>query len=124
MMTGKIDLVFEHDGRFYIVDYKSHALGSRYQDYAPEALQRIAYEQQHDLQYLIYSVALHRLLRQLLPGYDYDRHFGGVRYLFVRGLDPEREDESGVLSDRPPQALIERLDALFGYAGTDATEAA
>ncbi|PSQ92397.1 MAG: hypothetical protein BRD57_02855 [Proteobacteria bacterium SW_6_67_9] len=65
----------------------------------------------YDLQYLLYSVALHRHLRQVLPGYDPATHLGGVLYLFVRGLD--RDGDHGVFADRPEPALVEALDALL-----------
>jgi exodeoxyribonuclease V beta subunit len=68
------------------------------------------------LQYLIYVVAVHRWLRRRLAGYDYETHFGGVRYLFLRGMDPARGAASGVYADRPSRAVIERLDALLGGA--------
>jgi hypothetical protein len=64
------------------------------------------------LQYLIYTLVVHRLLRRRLPDYDYDRHMAGVRYLFVRGMHPERGLETGVYRDRPSKALVEAFDAL------------
>ena len=62
----------------------------------------------YQLQYLLYTVALHQYLALRLPSYDYERHFGGVLYLFIRGIDPSRP-ELGVYRDRPSQALIEQL---------------
>jgi exodeoxyribonuclease V beta subunit len=114
LMNGIIDLVFVHDGRWYIVDYKTNRLGRRYRDYAPERLRDAVAESDYDLQYLIYTVALHRWLRRM-PGlhWDYERDFGGVRYLFLRGLRPEAGAEYGVHTDRPPAALIEALDGCL-----------
>ena len=66
------------------------------------------------LQYLLYSVALHRHLRLRVPGYDYEQHFGGVYYLFVRGMAPEHPVGTGVFADRPSRALVEALSALLG----------
>ena len=63
------------------------------------------------LQFLIYTVALHQHLRATLPGYDYDRHFGGVYYLFLRGIDGRGD---GVYADRPPLALVEELSGILG----------
>jgi exodeoxyribonuclease V beta subunit len=105
-----IDLVFEHDGRFYLADYKSNWLGPTLADYSAEKLAAAMGEQGYYLQYLIYALALHRYLQQRLPDYDYERHFGGVYYLFLRGMSPEQGMRSGVFHDRPPASLIEALD--------------
>ncbi|WP_070989908.1 UvrD-helicase domain-containing protein [Halofilum ochraceum] len=111
LMHGFIDLVVEHEGRYWILDYKTNALGRLRADYAHERLAEAMAEHHYDLQYLIYTVALHRHLRQRLPGYDPHEHLGGVQYLFVRALD--ENGENGVFSDQPDPTLVERLDALF-----------
>lgn len=110
-MKGFIDLVFEADGCYYVVDYKSNWLGRGPDDYRTEALAEAMAESSYYLQYLIYTLALHRYLQLRLPGYDYSRHFGGVFYLFLRGMDPARPG-SGVFADRPSVALIEALDRV------------
>jgi exodeoxyribonuclease V beta subunit len=112
LMHGYIDLVVEQGGRYWIIDYKTNVVGPRSADYAPDALAEAVRAHHYDLQYLIYSVALHRHLRARLPGYDPARHLGGVQYLFVRGLDPDAPAR-GVHRDQPPVALIEQLDALL-----------
>ncbi|PZO09227.1 MAG: exodeoxyribonuclease V subunit beta [Lysobacteraceae bacterium] len=109
LMTGFIDLVYEHAGRFHVLDYKSNQLP----DYGPDTLADAMAHSEYDLQYLLYTLALHRWLRFRLPGYDYDRHFGGVRYLFCRGLDSSRADSPGIHASTPPRALVEALDALL-----------
>jgi exodeoxyribonuclease V beta subunit len=70
----------------------------------------------HDyiLQYLIYSIALDRHLTTRLEAYDYDEHFGGVYYLFLRGLAQAHEPGCGVFFDRPAGELIRRASALLG----------
>lgn len=108
-LRGFIDLVFEHRGRWYLVDYKSNHLGPRARDYAPPRLLAAMAQHHYFLQYHLYTVALHRYLCLRLPGYDYERHFGGVYYLFVRGMSPDRAGECGVFHDRPALALIEDL---------------
>ena len=112
MMKGFVDLVFRVDGRYYLADYKSNHLGDRLADYGEEALRAAMAEHRYDLQYLIYTVALHRHLQRSVAGYDYERHFGGVYYLFLRGLTPERPG-NGVYHDRPARALVEALDRYF-----------
>ena len=69
----------------------------------------------YDLQYHLYTVALDKFLRQRIPEYDYETHFGGVHYLFLRGLDDSRP-EYGVFYHRPEKSTIERLSQLFQYA--------
>ncbi|WWT74096.1 PD-(D/E)XK nuclease family protein [Lautropia mirabilis] len=110
MLKGFIDLVFEHDGRFYVLDYKSNWLGSSDEAYRGETMQAAVLAHRYELQYLFYLLALHRLLKVRLPDYDYDRHVGGALYLFLRGSGaPSR----GVFAARPPRAVIEALDAAF-----------
>jgi exodeoxyribonuclease V beta subunit len=110
LMTGKIDLVYAHDGRFHVLDYKSNRLP----DYGADTLAEAIRESEYDLQYLIYTLALHRWLRfRIGDRYDYDTHVGGVRYLFCRGLDAQANSGAGVYATRPSRALIDALDALF-----------
>jgi exodeoxyribonuclease V beta subunit len=109
-MRGFIDLVVHFQGRFYVVDYKSNWLGPDLQDYQPEYLDNAMTAGCYHLQYLIYSVAVHRYLTWRLPDYDYNRHFGGVRYLFLRGMRPELGLKCGQFADRPPWPLIRTLD--------------
>ena len=112
-MKGFIDLVFEADGRFYLADYKSNWLGPEPADYRRPCLDEAIARESYLLQYLIYTVALHRYLRLHLPDYDYERHFGGVYYLFLRGMDPARGPDFGVYRDRPAWALVKALDDLM-----------
>ncbi len=111
-MKGFIDLVCACDGRYWLVDYKSNWLGDTLDDYGADRLAQAIAADTYWLQYLIYTLVVHRLLRRRLPDYDYDRHMGGVRYLFVRGMHPERGLETGVYRDRPSKALVEAFDAL------------
>ena len=113
-MKGYIDLTFERGGRYWIVDYKSNRLGSDLTAYTPAALDHAMAEHRYDLQYLIYTVALHRYLATRISGYDYDKHFGGVMYLFLRGMAPDAPGPRGVWHTRPDRQDVERLDALLG----------
>ncbi len=87
MLKGFIDLVFRHEGRYYLLDYKSNWLGEDREAYTRPAMEQAMRAHRYDLQYQLYSLALHRYLRHRLADYDYDRHFGGVIYLFLRGMD-------------------------------------
>ncbi|WP_334551327.1 exodeoxyribonuclease V subunit beta [Vibrio scophthalmi] len=111
MLKGFIDLVFEHQGRYYVLDWKSNHLGSDVSDYHGEALNQAMADHRYDLQYQIYALALHRFLRSRLANYDYQRHFGGVYYLFLRGMDGQ--SEHGIFSAKPSLAMLEDLDRLI-----------
>ena len=85
LMTGKIDLVFEHAGRFHVLDYKGNWLGERVADYTGEALRAAMDHSHYRLQALLYSVAVHRLLAQRVPGYSPAVHLGADRILVMDG---------------------------------------
>jgi exodeoxyribonuclease V beta subunit len=113
MLKGFIDLVFEHEGRYYVADYKSNWLGPADEDYTVEAMRDVVLHHRYELQYSLYLFALHRLLRARLPDYDYDRHVGGAVYIFLRG---HASATQGLHLERPPRALMEALDGLFAGA--------
>ncbi|HET6603910.1 MAG TPA: UvrD-helicase domain-containing protein [Xanthomonadaceae bacterium] len=116
LMRGFVDLVVRHRGRYYVLDYKTNWLGPEPGDYAPERLATAMREHRYDLQYLIYTVALHRHLRHRLgDGYDARAALGGVAYVFLRGLDAG--GRNGLFADRPTPELVEALDRWFGEAG-------
>lgn len=107
LLTGKIDLVYRHAGRWYLADYKSNWLDD---GYGAEALQAAMRNAGYDLQALVYTLAVHRWLRfRLGDGYDYTREFGGVRYLFCRGL----AEGGGIHVDTPAPEFVHALDALW-----------
>jgi exodeoxyribonuclease V beta subunit len=111
-LKGYVDLVFRHEGRHHVLDYKSNWLGAHVDDYAPAALAVAMRDHHYDLQLLIYCVALHRYLGTRVVDYDYDRHVGHALYLFVRGIG--LAPSAGIHAQRPPRALIEAIDALLG----------
>jgi len=116
LMTGKIDLVFEHAGRFHVLDYKGNWLGERIGDYTGAPLRAAMDHSHYRLQALVYTLALHRLLRQRLPDYAPATHLGEYIYLFVRaaGLGPG----AGVFAERFPDALLAAVDAVFAETRT------
>ncbi|SMC21674.1 DNA helicase/exodeoxyribonuclease V, beta subunit [Desulfacinum hydrothermale DSM 13146] len=113
LMRGFIDLVFRAHGRYYIVDYKSNHLGNRVEDYGRDALERAMRQHRYPLQMLVYTLAVHRYLKTRISSYDYDRHFGGVYYLFLRGMRPEKGASTGVFHHRPSRKLVERLNEML-----------
>jgi exodeoxyribonuclease V beta subunit len=108
-MKGFVDLVFQFERRFYLVDWKSNFLGDRVEDYGPAALAGAMAGDFYFFQYLLYVVALDQYLRFRLPGYSYEENFGGIYYIFVRGVDPDLGTDYGIFRDRPPSALVEKL---------------
>ncbi|MBC5849589.1 exodeoxyribonuclease V subunit beta [Vibrio metschnikovii] len=111
MLKGFIDLVFEHQGKYYLLDWKSNHLGDEIGAYHGERLKAAMVEHRYDLQYQLYALALHRFLRSRLADYDYQRHFGGVYYLFLRGIDGH--SEHGIFSTKPSLELLTEMDALI-----------
>jgi exodeoxyribonuclease V beta subunit len=119
-LNGAIDLVFEAADKYWILDWKSNFLGASAAHYEAAALEAAMDQHYYHLQYLLYTVALHRLLRRRLPAYAYEKHVGGVLYLFVRGVRPGWIDRdghaAGVYAARPAERLIEELSALMDPA--------
>jgi len=107
-LTGFIDLICEYDGRYYVMDYKSNALA----DYKEDSLVAAMREHNYGLQYWLYSVVLHLYLQKRLENYQFSEHFGGVRYLFIRGMQAEVA-MSGVFSALPDEQQLEELSAVF-----------
>ncbi len=114
MLTGFADLIFARDGRFHVLDYKTNWVGARLRDYQGESLEAAMAAHHYPLQALLYTVALHRYLRQRMDGYTAEHRLGESWYLFVRalGLAPGL----GVWRRRWPAALIEALDDAFAGA--------
>ncbi|MCA1773203.1 MAG: exodeoxyribonuclease V subunit beta [Halomonas sp.] len=110
MLKGFIDLAFEHQGRFYVLDWKSNYLGPDDSAYEPEALHQALLTKRYDLQAALYLLAMHRLLKARLPDYDPHQHLGGSMTVFLRG---SRSPGRGVFAEPAPVELIEALDALF-----------
>ena len=108
VLNGIIDLVFEHDGKYYIADWKTNWLGASDADYSPRRVRAAMGNAGYVLQSYLYAAALLRFLRQ--RGMDYDA-FGGVYYVFLRGLS--RGTQNGVWFDVPPRECLERLLTLF-----------
>lgn len=110
-LRGFVDLFFRHDGRFYIADWKSNWLGERPADYDAPGVEAAMRSHHYALQAHLYVLAADRFLNARLPGYDYERDFGGVFYVFLRGVE-RGNPERGICRMRPPLALVEKLRAL------------
>lgn len=114
-LRGFIDLVYVHKNKLYGLDYKSNHLGDDYEDYSQTAMRHAMEHHHYLLQALLYAVAIHRYGRARLAGYTYQTHFGGMQYLFLRGMHPKRR--TGVFSFRPSEGLIESLSAALEGEG-------
>ena len=110
LFKGFMDLVFEHEGRYYVLDYKSNVLGPDDAAYTPDTMRAMILKERYELQYVLYLLALHRHLQSRLPGYRYEDHVGGAVYLFLRG---QQASSQGLHVERPPAQLIEALDQLL-----------
>lgn len=117
MVRGFIDMVFRHGGRYYLVDWKSNHLGYRPEDYCGDTLRRAMERNLYPLQYLLYTVALNRYLSLRVRNYDYATHFGGVLYMFLRGVSPEHGERYGIYRDLPPRELVDDLTNCLMEAG-------
>ncbi len=109
LLSGFIDLVFECEGAWYTLDYKSNHLADTTAAYTEAAMVREMAHHRYDLQAALYLLALHRFLRARLADYDPARHIGGVLYPFLRGVGPG----TGVFVARPDVAMLDALDTLF-----------
>ncbi|QTA78913.1 Exodeoxyribonuclease V, subunit beta [Desulfonema limicola] len=122
-MKGYIDLVFQFNGKFYLADWKSNFMGENYQDYSQDNIYRKMRESFYILQYHIYTLALHQYLKTRISDYDYNKHFGGVFYLFLRGIDPAAGNRYGIFFDRPDRELIISLSKkLMGMPSTKSAQ--
>ena len=111
VLKGFIDLVFRHDNKYYVADYKSNWLGKDEKAYTETAIRHALLEKRYDAQYVLYLLALHRYLKSRLgDDYDYERDIGGAVYFFLRGVGGP---VGGVHFEKPSKDSIEKLDLLF-----------
>ncbi|MGN1357470.1 MAG: hypothetical protein ACI4VX_07330, partial [Succinivibrionaceae bacterium] len=120
-LRGVIDLLFCYQGRYYILDYKSNYISGISSEYDDQHLQDAIVKHRYDLQYAIYSLAAWRFLKRRIPDFDFERDFGGVLYLFIRGL-PDK-NSGAACSDKsvtgcffrkmPGNDFIQGLDRIF-----------
>lgn len=110
-IKGFIDLVFFWKDKFYLLDWKSNNLGSSHDAYRESNLTEEMKKSHYNLQYLLYTVALNRYLSLRYPGYKYNKHFGGVFYLFLRGM--QTDSKTGIYYDLPRAEAIMELDKIL-----------
>ena len=115
-MNGFIDLMFRHDGKYYVLDWKTNFLGAGPDAYTADAVEKSMTESLYFLQYHIYVVAAVLFLKQRLPGFDFERDFGGVIYAYTRGMRVNMPEHS-VFFERPDKALINDLTSALTGGG-------
>lgn len=108
-MKGYIDMVFHEKGRYYLVDWKSNFLGTNVEDYSKDALNKVMSNDFYILQYHLYTLALYQYLSIRLADFSYEKDFGGVFYVFIRGVDPDHGPQFGVYKDFPSPDLINAM---------------
>lgn len=112
-LKGFLDLVFRKDCYYYVVDWKSNRLNGRASGFDMPGVAAEMAREGYFFQYLLYSVVLHRFLKETMGArYSWERNFGGVRYYFLRGI--AAGGEAPVFADRPGEALLDRLSAVLG----------
>ncbi len=114
-LKGFIDLVYEHQGKFYVADYKSNHLGDGLQHYTIDAMKDSMTHSGYWLQAALYLVALHRYLQVRKPDYDLARHLGGACYLYLTCLS-QLTDQVGIVHWQPEPQLVLDLDRILGRA--------
>lgn len=107
MLNGLIDLVFEHNGKYYILDWKTNFLGNQVEHYNHKNMLKAMEINNYHLQYTIYTYALNKYLESRIPAYDYETHFGGVIYLFIRGI--RKDQNTGIFTNRITSAELEQI---------------
>ncbi|WP_340102600.1 exodeoxyribonuclease V subunit beta [Rhodohalobacter sp. 8-1] len=107
-MTGFIDLIARQNNKYMILDYKSNYLGDSPDDYMRDNLKPEIKAASYDLQYHLYTVALVKYLRSKIKDFDYDEHFAGVAYLFIRGM--KAGSDNGIWFHKPEKNVIMQLE--------------
>lgn len=118
LMNGLIDLLFEYNNKFYILDWKSNFLGDRAENYNEASLAEAMNENNYHLQYLLYTVAAKKyLVSRLGKDFNFETQFGGVIYLFVRGIRPGQT--TGIFTTKPSVSFIDSLEAVLSNPGVE-----
>lgn len=111
--VGFLDLLFEHDGFWYVVDWKSNKVGGKKANFSKTGIRDEMAREGYFFQYLLYSAVLHRFLKETMGAdYSWEKNFGGIRYYFLRGI--AAGGEAPVFEDRPSERLLDRLCEALG----------
>ena len=103
----------KYNDKYYIIDWKSNHLGNNLENYTEDFLKAAMLDNYYILQYHLYATALNQYLELRHPGYNYSRHFGGVYYIFLRGVSPQAGNSTGIYYDLPSPEFINDLSAYL-----------
>ncbi|PPI86399.1 exodeoxyribonuclease V subunit beta [Candidatus Pantoea edessiphila] len=112
IITGCIDLVFLWHGKYYLLYYKLNCLGESNYCYELRSLEDEIINRSSAMQHNLCTLAFHRYLKKRLHDYSYEKYFGGIFYLFIRGIN--ESSNNGILNIYPSNTIIEKLDVLIG----------
>ncbi|NIG99246.1 MAG: exodeoxyribonuclease V subunit beta [Buchnera aphidicola (Periphyllus acericola)] len=112
VLKGFIDIVFQDKKKYYLIDFKSNYLGKNKKKYKNKEIVRTIKKNRYDIQYYIYSVALHKFLKKKLKNYSFKKNFGGIYYLFLRGMNG-KDNKTGIFFYKPKKKIIKKLDKNF-----------
>jgi exodeoxyribonuclease V beta subunit len=113
LMTGFIDLLFEYNGKYYILDWKSNQLGNSTENYNTAGMEEAMKGSNYNLQFMIYTVAVKRWLEKRVENFNYEKQFGGIIYVFLRGV--REGSETGIFKTKPQADKIESLEKLLSH---------
>ncbi len=111
IMNGKMDLFFLMNDKYYILDWKSNYLGDTLEDYNEEKVAAAMGINNYHLQYHLYTVSAKKYLNHCIKDFDYERDFGGVIYVFLRGV--RVDSKSGLFLHRPTKEIIEKFEGIM-----------
>ena len=111
-LNGSIDLVAQAYGKYYIIDWKSNNLGDSFTDYGCENIEAEMKKHNYYLQYMLYLAAFDRYMKSVDKNYSYEKNFGGIRYIFLRGVQAG-SCETGIFPDRPEESELRKIQKLF-----------
>ncbi len=114
-LNGVIDLIFNYKNKYYIIDFKTNWIDYHYTSYNNKNIFKLMCKNRYDIQYQIYSLALHKYLKMKYKYYNYNNNFGGIYYIFLRGLnlDINYKSFTGIYFIKPKYKLIYKLSKFF-----------
>jgi exodeoxyribonuclease V beta subunit len=117
LLIGFIDLVFKSptDGKYYLLDWKTNFLGNSIRDYDDASMSAKMAEARYHLQFSLYASVLDEHMKRSVVGWNYDQHFGGIIYLFLRGFgaSPQHHPRAGAFCFKPTAAFVGKVKAAL-----------
>ncbi|CAL4322986.1 exodeoxyribonuclease V subunit beta [Buchnera aphidicola] len=111
ILKGFIDLIFQYDEKYYFVDYKSNFLGET-KNYQKKNLEKYFLKEKYNIQFYLYSLALHKFLQKKVKNYNFKKNFGGGYYLFLRGMDGKNSNQ-GTFFLVPKHKILKKINKTF-----------